>query len=478
VRPLLLVALAATALAVVLAGPLGGAGEPAPPLVPGSGKAPGESELAVDPLAYDPDVEDELAEAAARGFAHPLYARVPGGAPASAARVARHRPLVEAVAEEGDLDADELEALVYLESAGRPDAAADPRLEGAVGLTQIVAQTGRDLLDMRVDPRSARRLTRRIARAERRGRRAEAERLRDRRRAVDERFDPLRALRGTARYLRFAREQLGRADLALVSYHMGVGNLRSVQRAFGDRQASYAQLYFDSSPLSHPAAWRLLSSFGDDSATYLWRLRAAQEIMALHRDDPDELGRRAARMTAKNSREEVLHPRERTEVFSGPRALRDAYEDGDLRPLPEPLLSRHRIRVDRQMGELAVEPELYRGLRAEALAVLVYLAAGAEALAGPGQLTLTSTVRDRTYQRRLATANPQATTEYSLHTTGFAFDLAKRFRSEPQERAVRFMLRRLQAHDVVAWIEEYGAFHVVAGGRAGALEGVLEREPG
>ena len=41
---------------------------------------------------------------------------------------------------------------MFLESAGRPDAAADPKLEGAVGLTQILAETGRNLLGMTVDP--------------------------------------------------------------------------------------------------------------------------------------------------------------------------------------------------------------------------------------------------------------------------------------------------------------------------------------
>ena len=41
------------------------------------------------------------------------------------------------------LDADVLEAIVMLESAGRPDAQASNDLAGAVGLTQILAETGR-----------------------------------------------------------------------------------------------------------------------------------------------------------------------------------------------------------------------------------------------------------------------------------------------------------------------------------------------
>ena len=87
---------------------------------------------------------------AARGSAHILYARSPGGAAATAARVAAWRPQVEYAARRAGVDPDELEALVFLESAGREDAMAGGT-EGAVGLTQILAETGQNLLGMRVD---------------------------------------------------------------------------------------------------------------------------------------------------------------------------------------------------------------------------------------------------------------------------------------------------------------------------------------
>ena len=44
----------------------------------------------------------------------------------------------------------------------------------------------------------------------------------------------------------------------MVSYHMGIGNLQSVLGAYGDDGASYAQLFFDTSPDRHPRAYRLL----------------------------------------------------------------------------------------------------------------------------------------------------------------------------------------------------------------------------
>lgn len=452
-----------------------------PRLSPGTGIASGESDDQVDPLAWDAGREDEFVAAAARGFAHPLYTQVPGGAVASAARTARYRALIEEVTEGTDVDPDDLEALVYLESAGRPTAAADPRFVGAVGLTQILAETGENLLDMRVDPAAARSLTRRIRRAAQRGDDDGVRALEARRRAVDERFDPPKALAGTVRYLEFAREQLGRDDLALASYHAGVGNLQNALRDYdGGDEVSYAQLYFDTSPVNNPRAYRRMAALGDDSSTYLWRLGAAREIMRLHREDRDELRRLARLQTAKNSSEEVLWPAGSTRRYGSAAELRADYADGTLRRLPADLLRAQGVRIDPQMGELAprrdLSRRLFRGLRPEALAVLVTIGAGVQEISGTQPISVTSTVRDQRYQDLLTGVNAQATREYSLHTTGYAFDILRRFRSERQEDAFWFMLRRLQALDMIAWLPEFGAAHITVGPRAEALLGTLDAE--
>ena len=139
-------------------------------------------------LGFTAGRERELAAAAARGNAHVLYAKLPGGARESAARTARWRPQIERAAATAGIEADELEGLVLLESAGRDDAIADPQLEGAVGLTQILAETGRNLLRMQVDPAGARRIGRSLQRAlrarRRRARGAPARPAHARRRAL------------------------------------------------------------------------------------------------------------------------------------------------------------------------------------------------------------------------------------------------------------------------------------------------------
>jgi hypothetical protein len=423
-----------------------------------------------DPFAYEPGREDEFVARATAGHSHVLYEKSPEGVLATARRVERWRSPIEEQAEVADVDPDLLEAMVFLESAGYPDARASDDLEGAVGLTQILAETGSNLLGMRVDVDESERLTRRIVRAERRGDSARAERLRERRRAVDERFDPDEALEGAGRYLELAEDRFGSEELAVVSYHMGIGNLESVLAAYGEDEAAWAQVYFDATPHDHPSTYRLLSGFGDDSATYLWRVYAAREIMRLYREDRDELLRLADLHGAKASAEEVLHPRSETDVFETPEALDDAYLSGDLRPFADV----RGMQLDPDVGELAgrldAQRRLYRGLRPEAHELAVYLAAGVRDVAGTrASLIVTSTVRDLEYQRVLARRNAFATREYSLHTTGYAFDVRRDYVGRAQAVAFEYMLDRLQSLNLIAWVREPGAIHITASSEAGAL---------
>jgi hypothetical protein len=197
------------------------------------------------------------------------------------------------------------------------------------------------------------------------------------------------------------------------------------------------------------------------------------------REDPQALAVRAERITAKNSREELLHPIEDTRRFATPAQLEDAYDDGDIVPLPRDGLAGAGVRIDRDMGELARRvkrrPSLYRGLRPEALATLVYIARAAEAISDRQPLTLTSTVRDQRYQAQLLRGNVQATAGYSLHTTGYAFDLLRRYESRKQALAFQFVLDRLTALGVIAWVREPAAIHVTVGPRAKELLPLLER---
>jgi hypothetical protein len=479
---LLLLAAAVVLLAAGVVGFLTRSDDPAAdiPVVPTPpGETAEETEPLADPYAWDPDRADEFARRAAAGNSHLLYALSPGGAVATAERTARWRPLVEQAADEAGVDADTLEGLVFLESAGREDARAPGGLESAAGLTQILAETGVNLLGMRVDVAASERYTRRMARAARRAEQQRYERLQAARARVDERFDPEKALAGTARYLTIARERLGREDLAFVSYHMGIGNLEGVLAAYGEERPPYVQVYFDSTPRRHARAYRRLAALGDDSSNYWWKVLAARDIMRLWRHDPAGLERLASLHTSKGSAEEVLHPQDETPIYATPGVLEGAWDAGEIVPFPEDETVTG-LRRDRRMGELARRidqpAERYRGLRRSALAMALYIGAQVRELSG-GQapLIVTSTVRDGSYQRALIARNGEATRRYSLHTTGWAFDVLREYRSRRHALAFQFVLDRLRSLNAIAWVREPRAIHITVAPDAEVLLPLLER---
>jgi soluble lytic murein transglycosylase-like protein len=438
-----------------------------------------------DPFAWDADGREDFEEAAALGTSHVIYALSPGGVEASARRTSRWIPEIRRAAERHGVDPVRLEAIVFLESAGRPEVMAGKTPEAASGLAQIIPSTAIDLLGMEVDLDRSIALTKAIGKALRKGDDRKAGRLARERAAVDERFDPEAALDGAGRYLAIAERRFGDPDLATASYHMGIGNLENVIRAYtgaseeepiadtvAAEELSYAQLYFDSAPDEHAEAYELLSGFGDDSSEYLWKILASERILEQARSDPGELEETAELATAKATLEELYHPEGETEVFEDPGAIEDALEDGELAQVPA---ARQLGWVrDSQMGELAPklgeERSLYRALRPEALATLAYMAARVKELSGAKQpLRVTSGVRDLTYQGLLAATNPEATPNYSLHTTGFSFDVLREYEDGEQAEAFQFTLDRLQALGVLDYAVEPRAIHVTVSERAEEL---------
>jgi hypothetical protein len=303
---------------------------------------------------------------------------------------------------------------------------------------------------MHVDLARSRRLTAAIDRAAALGRPGLVARLQRQRARSDDRFDPRKALAATVRYLQLAQQRLGRADLAVVSYHMGIGNLENVLGAYdGGRPVPYPQLFFDTAPDRHAAAYDLLSSFGDDSSLYYWRVLGAAQIMHAFRTDPSALARLASLQTAAGSAAEALHPPGSTPSFADPAALARAYANRTIVPLPSNAASLG-LTYDPAMGALAhrlgVSAALYRGLRAPALDVLIELAARVRTLSGEAApLIVTATVTDGRYQRLVGVSDPPA-------GAGCSFTLARRYVRRSQAVALQAMLDRLQALNLIAWV--------------------------
>src|SRR3954452_1517994 len=426
-RLLLAAGVLVAAIAVVLVVRSRGGSEDVPAIPTPPGARHGKP--VADPFAWTPRRSADFARRATAGTSHLLYTRSPGGVAVSAERTMRFRPLVERAAKAAGVSPDRLEALVFLESAGRPDARAPGGIAGAAGLTQILAETGRDLLGLKVDTARSARYTRRIDRAVSRLQLRRAARLSRARERVDERFDPAKALAATGRYLALARKRFGREDLAFVSYHMGIGNLESVLRAYGQGRVPYAQLYFDSTPLHHAAAYRRLSSFGDDSSNYYWKLGAAMEIMRLARHDPAGLARANALQTAADDARLVLHP-----PGSAP--------TGGERPLPS-------VPADTGLrGPAGIR------LRPEALGAALYIGAEVRAISHAAALRVT---RD---------------------SAGWAFSISRRYASRRQALAFQYVLDRLQVLNVIAWSRRPRTIDITAARDAAVLAPLLDRARG
>ena len=351
---------------------------------------------------------------------------------------------------------------------------AGPTPESASGLGQILPSTATDLLGMSVDLPQSIELTRRISNSDSPG---ETEQLQQQRAAIDQRFDPEAAIEGAATYLDIARKRFGDLQLAIASYHMGIGNLESVLRAYahapddvpiGDLVSgdhlSYPEVFFNSGPDSHRKAYELLSGFGDESSQYLWKILASRSRSSTCTATTASASQETATLaTNKASMEEVFHPENETEVFQTPDDISNALDDGDLVPLPdEPALG---WEPNKDIGELADQldqsPELYRALRPEALATLTYLAGLVREQSGaatPLQVTARcATAPTRTSSCSRTSRRPP---EYSLHTTGWAFDIRRDYESKKQARSFQYQLDHLRSIGLLDYAVEPGAIHV------------------
>ena len=67
----------------------------------------------------------------------------------------------------------------------------------------------------------------------------------------------------------------------------------------------------------------------------------------------------------------------------------------------------------------------------------------------------------------------EATPNYSLHTTGWSFDIQRTYASRAQARAFEFFLERLQSHNLIAWVREPAAIHVTVSADADRLAAVV-----
>ena len=155
--------------------------------------------------------------------------------------------------------------------------------------------------------------------------------------------------------------------------------------------------------------------------------------------------------------ERVLRPAAATPVFA---------DDGALRSDELAVVSGAALRPSRALAAAAASG---RALRPEALQLLRYLALGVREVSGTAPITVTSATRSVKAEERDTRGAFDAEAPPSTHTTGYAFDLSRDYRSPAQAQALQFWLDRLTALDVIAWVREPTVIHVTVGPRAGEL---------
>jgi hypothetical protein len=310
------------------------------------------------------------------------------------------------------------------------------------------------------------------------------------RRGVDERYDPAKAIRVQTRYLVRLARAYGSVDWALQAYHGGEGGVsRTVAYYLGDRrrlftstegairgmlasrggpvvrvrpQLSYADLYFGTTPRTHPQAFGYLFGRSDDHRYYWWKVLMAERAIALYRRDPEEFRRQWQALRPGQRMEAAWYPRPEDLSFRDVAALRQSYDEGTLVRVPGDLYSRG-VALGPIAALDAANGYHYKGLRPEAMGALLQLAALYCRHGGKAPLRLLSLTQTEQYAALLSARYPirppkepvnPADIPVDLHPTGLVFDLA-RPATAWDRKVLEYALGQLSDRGAIYWLMEY-----------------------
>lgn len=186
-------------------------------------------------------------------------------------------------------------AISYLESWGVANAQSST---GPKGIMQIAGGTAR-VMGLKIVYATRYKVSTTRKQVKRKGRKAVWVRVRKKIPYTvlvrDERLIPQKAIPAAARYLARLEERYGGRDWAVWAYHCGegcAGEVRSIaQRAGGlGEKATVPQVFFGASPAHNRELYQSLRYHmeRDYSPTYFFRIRRAEQLLNLYREDPQE----------------------------------------------------------------------------------------------------------------------------------------------------------------------------------------------
>jgi hypothetical protein len=108
----------------------------------------------------------------------------------------------------------------------------------------------------------------------------------------DDRLNPDRAAPAAARYLARLETKFGGRDWAIFAYHCGEGCVSDLiplaEAAVHHKQPTVAEMFFAANPAHHTELYQALQreTQRDYSPTYWFRIKRAEQLLALYQDDP------------------------------------------------------------------------------------------------------------------------------------------------------------------------------------------------
>jgi hypothetical protein len=318
---------------------------------------------------------------------------------------------------------------------------------------------------------------------------SQRESLMAKRRQVDQRFDPARAVAAQTRYLVRLTRRYGGVDWALQAYHGGEAGASKTMSLFtgsgsrtllASRGTSYAglgmgrwlpytELYQRVSPTATPAAFSYLFGRSDDHRYYWWKVLMAERALDLYRKDPAEFEQQWRELQPGLNADAAFYPDPTALQFADNSALVEGYRSGELVALPR---NAGALGL-RTVNLAALAPEsatLQKGLRPEGMGALLRLAQVYRSNGGQEPLSVLALVQSGAYRQLWDTRYPDrplppgVPRDPEFHTTGVTFDVRTPSR-EWDRKVLEYSLGRLYDGLKISWRKENEAgsqrYHVV-----------------
>jgi hypothetical protein len=309
--------------------------------------------------------------------------------------------------------------------------------------------------------------------------------LRQKRQKIDRRYDPAAAVLAQTRYLLALYDRFPSPDWLFQAYHGGEAGVerllhkylgsewtgsaaQAIRSGNGGHALTFEDVYLTTSPYSHTDVFLYLYGRGDDHRHYWWKLRVAEQAIALYRSDPREFEKQWLALSPGHGMEAVWYPDETKNPIANLSALKSADRKGRFAPVPDTALYALRpAPLDK------ANAKWYRALRPETLGLLNLVAASYRECGGTTRLTVGDCALTQAYAAeqkthfaekpsrfpmppdaeiaRVTRLGPPARFDY--HTTGIDVDILTPA-DRTQKKILDYVLGYFKDRGILAWREE------------------------